>query len=186
MLALMRGGWATSVNLEALVGSAVPALPGAYIPTFQSTVQGPICFPYQVLDLCMTHLRCLSALVRQWESGRQSGVEGWKRKRERVQYDKLTEEEKSHHLLSMGWRPRKISCLVQTPEAWEPRTLRAGDQCPNWSTLAERGGFCLSQPFVLFRLSIVWIMFTLIHIRGRAIYSTPLTNSNANLIQKYP
>lgn len=81
-------------------------------------------FPYQVLDLCRTHLGWLSAFVRVLqgtvrERGRQRRTEGWKRMREILHYDEVTRSYGGREVppsALYGWGPRKISCLIQTPK----------------------------------------------------------------------
>ena len=68
------------------------------------------------------------------------------------------EAEKSHDLLSAGWRSRKAGGVIQL-EDYEPSaddinsTPRAGEDVTQAVRQEKRGEFFLSLPFVLFRPS---------------------------------
>ena len=77
---------------------------------------------------------------------------------------KFTEDEKSYDLLSASWRPRKASGVVQSKSKGlaigkvEGLSLnaRAQEQCPS----REETNSAFLHLFVLFRLSVAWMMST--------------------------
>lgn len=153
------------INLEGFVGSAEPASSGAHIHPPISCCRMPH-FPYQVLDLCITHPPWLSVLgfSRETESGeRERWQEG-----SRFYYDKLTHiyVEKQVPPSALYRLETQESLLFQSPKVWEPGKPRTRDPCPSWSNQAVRGEFLHPPPYVLFRLPTDWLMFTHIHIRG--------------------
>lgn len=81
------------------------------------------------------------------------------------------EPEKSHSLPSVSWRPRKSSSIIQY-KSEDLRTmgtnsinpsLKEGDEvrCPgSGDRQGKKGEFLVLLPFVLFRPSMNWMMFS--------------------------
>ena len=191
-LALGKEGWATSVNLEGFAGSAVSTSPGAHVHISQLMLQDPT---FSLPSPWLPHnTRTLAECISQGSLGKQNQEIERERLTERARdcittnWLAITEKEKSHHLLSTGWRPRKISCLIQSPKAWEAGKPRAGDQCPSWSNQEKRGGFLLFHNRTLCSVQAPdrWDSVHPHSHRERATYFTDSTNSNANLVQKRP
>lgn len=90
----------------------------------------------------------------------------------KISYEELAhtimEVEKSHHLLSASWKPRKAHDVVESASKG-PRTRGANGSpwaedettCPSSNSKAEkRGKSILPPPFVLFRPSMDWMIPT--------------------------
>lgn len=109
--------------------------------------------------------------------------------RERLHYDKLTCSYGGREVppSALYWLETKQNQLFNSDsEGLRTKKAEGRRSMSQLKHSGRKGRILPFSNFVLFRLLTVWIMFTHIHIRWRAIYSTPSTNSNANLIQKYP